>query len=72
MVAPPCLPIIPLEAYPPLLTTGPFGVAAMQEFSEVVAVSSRNSLYQILAINVALGRVSGLNRARHAPIGAGV
>jgi hypothetical protein len=27
----------------------------MQEFSEVRTVASRNSLYQILALNVALG-----------------
>ena len=34
------------------------GSGAMQEFSEVRAVASRNSLYQILAINVAVRGVA--------------
>jgi hypothetical protein len=50
-----------------------YGGVAMQEFSEVRAVASRNSLYQTLAINVAVrGVVEGQMWLSSVPIGMGL
>ena len=43
-----------------------------EEFSEVRVVASRNSLYQILAINVALGAGQRAKSCSPRPIGTGV
>jgi hypothetical protein len=41
---------------------------AIQEFPEVEAVASRNSLYQILAVSVALGTGLRAKRCSQAPL----
>jgi hypothetical protein len=45
----------PPEGYPAFADPRPVRGGAMQEFSEVRAIMSRNSLHQILTTNVALG-----------------
>jgi hypothetical protein len=44
----------------------------ISKFSEVQAVASRNSLYQILAINAALGTGQRAKSCLPCPIGTGV
>ena len=45
----------PPEGYPAFADPRPVRGGAMQEFSEVRGITSRNSLHQILTTNVALG-----------------
>ena len=55
----------PSEKWPTLPTT-------CKKFSEVETVASRNSLYQILEINVALGTGQRAKSCSPRPIGTGV